>query len=103
MEFKVLKSDADVLYSNKNTQTISSGKIQIPDINPGETRKIQFAVPNNFAEGDVLSITAYDQFDKEIYTWTWPIHKALFYANKFLAVQNTKAKASAIKLQPKLL
>ncbi|AWK06316.1 beta-galactosidase [Flavobacterium crocinum] len=97
MEFKVLKSDADVLYSNKNAQAISSGKIQISDINPGETRKIQFAVPNNFAEGDVLSITAYDQFDKEIYTWTWPIHKALFYANKFLAVQNTKAKASAIK------
>ncbi|WP_289660149.1 glycoside hydrolase family 2 protein [Flavobacterium panacagri] len=97
MEFKVLKSDADVLYSNKNAQVISSGKIQIPKINPGETRKIQFAVPNNFAEGDVLSITAYDQFNKEIYTWTWPIHKALFYANKFLAVQNTKAKASAIK------
>ncbi|WP_026729957.1 glycoside hydrolase family 2 protein [Flavobacterium denitrificans] len=97
MEFKVLQSDKNVLYTTGTAKEISGGKIEIPSIDPGETRKIQFAVPNNFAEGDVLSISAYDQFGKEIYTWTWPIHKALFYANKFLAVQNTKAKASAVK------
>ncbi|MTH16038.1 glycoside hydrolase family 2 TIM barrel-domain containing protein [Flavobacterium sp. LC2016-01] len=97
MEFKVLQSDKNVLYTTGTAKEISGGKIEIPSTEPGETRKIQFAVPNNFAEGDVLSISAYDQFGKEIYTWTWPIHKALFYANKFLAVQNTKAKASAVK------
>ncbi|MFH6936608.1 glycoside hydrolase family 2 TIM barrel-domain containing protein [Flavobacterium sp. FlaQc-30] len=97
MEFKVLKSENDVLYTNKTSQEISSGKIEIPSIEPGETRKINFDVPQNFYEGDILSITAFDQFEKEIYTWTWTIHKAAFYASKFLAVQNTKAKASVTK------
>lgn len=97
MEFKVLKSDNDVLYTNGTSTAISSGEIEIPSIDPGETRKIKFAVPANFAEGDILSITAHDQFNNEIYTWTWPIHKAKYYAAKFLAVQNTKAKASATK------
>ncbi|SHH55832.1 glycoside hydrolase family 2 protein [Flavobacterium johnsoniae] len=97
MEFRVLKSENDVLYSNKTAQEISRGKIEIPSIDPGETRKIKFDVPQNFFEGDILSITAFDQFNKEIYTWTWPIHKAGFYVSKFLAVQNTKAKASVTK------
>lgn len=97
MEFKVLKSENDVLYTNKTAQEISSGKIEIPSIEPRETRKIKFDIPQNFYEGDILSITAFDQFEKEIYTWTWPIHKAVFYTSKFLAVQNTKAKASVAK------
>ncbi|MEG2100569.1 MAG: glycoside hydrolase family 2 TIM barrel-domain containing protein [Flavobacterium sp.] len=103
MEFKVLKSENDVLYTNKTAQKISSGKIEIPSIEPGETRKIKFDVPPNFFEGDILSITAFDQFEKEIYTWTWPIHKAAFYASKFLAVQNTKAKASAAKSDSEII
>lgn len=103
MEFKVLKSENDVLYTNKTAQEISSGKIEIPSIEPGETRKIKFDVPPNFFEGDILSITAFDQFEKEIYTWTWPIHKAAFYASKFLAVQNTKAKASADKSDSEII
>ncbi len=103
MEFKVLKSENDVLYTNKTAQKISLGKIEIPSIEPGETRKIKFDVPPNFFEGDILSITAFDQFEKEIYTWTWPIHKAAFYASKFLAVQNTKAKASADKSDSEII
>ncbi|WP_417941061.1 glycoside hydrolase family 2 TIM barrel-domain containing protein [Flavobacterium sp. RS13.1] len=97
MEFKVLKSDNNILYTNGTSTAISFGKIEIPNIEPGETRKIKFDVPSNFAEGDILSITAHDQFNKEIYTWTWPIHKAKYYAAKFLAVQNTKAKASGVQ------
>ncbi len=95
MEYKVLKSDNDVLYTNAVSVAISSGKIEIPSIDPGETHKIKFAVPANFYEGDILSITAYDQFDKEIYTWTWPIHKPKYYAAKFLMAKETKTKASA--------
>jgi len=97
MEFKVLKADHNVLYTNGIAKEISFGKIEIPDIEPGETRKIKFNVPDNFYEGDILSVSAFDPFNKEIYTWTWPIHKAKFYADKFLAVQNIKAKASVTK------
>jgi len=94
MEYKIIKSDADILYTDAVAKEINSGKIDIPSIEPGETRKIKFAVPANFLEGDVLSITAQDQFGKEIYTWTWPIHKAKFYASKFLVSKATKAKAT---------
>ena len=97
MEFKVLKADNNVLYTNEVLKEISGGKIEIPSISPGETRKIQFAVPSNLASGDVLSISAYDQFNNEIYTWTWPIHRAKFYADKLLAVKETKTKASVVK------
>jgi beta-galactosidase/beta-glucuronidase len=55
MEFKVMKAENNVLYSNGVATAISSGKIELPSIEPGETRKINFAVPNNFTEGDVLS------------------------------------------------
>ncbi|TDW51740.1 beta galactosidase small subunit [Flavobacterium sp. 270] len=97
MEFKVSSSDKNVLYTDGVAKEIASGKIEIPSIETGETRKINFTVPNNFADGDVLSITAFDQFNKEIYTWTWPIHKAKFYAEKFLKVENLKAKATTNK------
>ncbi|MFH6993826.1 glycoside hydrolase family 2 TIM barrel-domain containing protein [Flavobacterium sp. FlaQc-48] len=97
MDFKVLKGEKNVLYTNGLLKEISAGKIEIPAIDPGETRQIKFDVPGNFSEGDILTISAYDQFNIEIYTWTWPIHKARFYAEKFLAVQTTKAKASAVK------
>ncbi len=97
MEFKVIKGGNDIFYTNGASKEISTGKIEIPGIEPGETRKIKLDVPANFYEGDILSISAYDAFNKEIYTWTWPIHKAKFYAAKFLAVQNTTAKALATK------
>ena len=103
MEFKVLKANPTILYANKTAQEISSGKIEIPSIDPGETRKIKLAVPQNFFEGDILSITAFDQFNKEIYTWTWPIHKAKFYASKFLVAQNTKAKASVTETNSEII
>ncbi|WP_394775708.1 glycoside hydrolase family 2 TIM barrel-domain containing protein [Flavobacterium sp.] len=97
MNFKVLKADNNVLYTNGNSPAISSGKIEIPSIDPGETRKIKLDVPDNFTEGDILSISAFDPFDKEIYTWTWPIHKAKYYAAKFLKVEDIKGKASVTK------
>ncbi|MEP6804079.1 MAG: glycoside hydrolase family 2 TIM barrel-domain containing protein [Flavobacterium sp.] len=97
MDFKVLKADATILYTSGNSTAISSGKIEIPSIDPGETRKIKLTVPDNFSEGDILSISAFDRFDKEIYTWTWPIHKAKYYAAKFLTVQDIKVKASVTK------
>ncbi|MGQ7945457.1 glycoside hydrolase family 2 TIM barrel-domain containing protein [Flavobacterium sp. WC2509] len=97
MEFKVIKSDATILYTDAVSAVISSGKIEIPSIEPGETHKIKFTVPANFHEGDVLSITANDQHGKEIYTWTWPIHKATFYASKFLVTKTVKTKATSIR------
>lgn len=95
MEYKVMKSDNTIFYSNAVPKEIGAGKIEIPSIEPGETRKIHFDIPKDFFEGDFLEISAHDQHGREIYTWSWPIHKAKFYANKFLLSKNTKNKATA--------
>jgi hypothetical protein len=95
MEYKVLQSDANILYTNAVSKIISADKIEIPSIEPGETRKIKFALPTNFFEGDILSITAHDSHGKEIYTWTWPIHKPSYYVGKFLVSKTANTKATA--------
>ena len=97
MEYKVIQSDAKILYTDAVPTVINSGEIKIPSIEPGETRTIKLAIPTHFFDGDVLSITARDFQGKEIYTWTWPIHKANYYANKFLVSQTVKTRASAIQ------
>ena len=97
MEYKVIQSDAKILYIDAVPTVINSGEIKIPSIEPGETRTIKLAIPTHFFDGDVLSITARDFQGKEIYTWTWPIHKANYYANKFLVSQTVKTRASAIQ------
>lgn len=65
-------------------QVMSTGKIILPSIDPGETRKIGFDLPKEFFQGDILRITAWDKSNKEIYTWTWPIHRADQYLSEFL-------------------
>ncbi len=97
MNYKIMKSEKDVFYSNGEATAIGSGKIKIPSIEPGETRKIHLDVPANFLEGDFIEITAINQHDKEIYTWSWPIHKAKYFANKFLLEKEAKNKATAVQ------
>nr|WP_315153167.1 glycoside hydrolase family 2 TIM barrel-domain containing protein [uncultured Flavobacterium sp.] len=97
MEYRVMKSDKNLFYSAAKPKAIASDKIEIPSIEPGETRKIKFAVPANFFEGDFLEITAKDQFGREIYTWTWPIHKADYYVNQFLLTEKSSEKATVTK------
>jgi hypothetical protein len=97
MEYRVMKSDKNLFYSNEKPKAIASSAIEIPSIEPGETRRIKFAVPANFFEGDFIEITAKDQFDREIYTWTWTIHKADYFVNQFLLVEKNSKKATVTK------
>ncbi|MBN1926355.1 MAG: hypothetical protein JW798_11020 [Prolixibacteraceae bacterium] len=79
---------------NVQSETIARGKIEIPSIMPGETRKVKMDVPDNFFDGDLLSITAIDPFDMEIFTWTWPIRMAKPYLEKTLRLERSEASAS---------
>lgn len=54
-------------------EVLSSGDIDGPDINPGETRSISLDIDEKFKQADVLSLTATDKNGKELYTWSWPI------------------------------
>lgn len=94
MEYKVVKADKEMLYTKNTNSILDIGKIEIPSIEPGETSKIKIPVSANFFEGDWVEITAHDQHGREIYTWTWTIHKADYFAEKFLLKKEAKAKVS---------
>lgn len=95
--YQVLKANNNVLYNNDTAEVIASNPITLESIEPGETRKIHFDVPSNFFEGDWLKITAHDPHGREIYTWSWPIHKASYFAEKFLIKKETNENATVSK------
>ena len=52
-----------IAHSDKSTITLA----------PGEKGWLQLALPSSWKESDALYLTAYDQYKKEIFTWSWPI------------------------------
>lgn len=87
---KLLLSN-DYIYTNLNTcsftwkalkiplpgagevKILTSGKFAGPDAEPGETRSVVLKTSDELKNADVLSLTATDQYGKEIYTWSWSI------------------------------
>ena len=85
MKYRVMEAGKNAMYNPETKATIlTSGSIDLPDAVPGETRVLNMPVADDFFKGDWLEITATDQHDREIYTWTWPIHKADYFANKLI-------------------
>ncbi len=70
-------SECSMIYKVKKTtgDIIAGGEVRLPSIAPNETAYASFDVPQNFREGDVLEISAYNK-DQELCTWTAPIHRA---------------------------
>ncbi len=97
LEYRVLSVSEDAMYGDVKSEVIASNAIKVESIEPGETRKIKFDVPPNFFEGDWLEITAHDKHGREIYTWSWPIHRAPYFAHKFIAKKTSKKSAKASK------
>ncbi|UOB17780.1 glycoside hydrolase family 2 TIM barrel-domain containing protein [Abyssalbus ytuae] len=83
MSYEVIKLPADVFGVSDPVQVIHKNKIEIPSIEPKEAKKILLELPDNFFEGDWLKIEAFDPYEREIYTWVWPIHSAEYYFEKF--------------------
>ncbi|MBL7968065.1 MAG: hypothetical protein JNK09_13780 [Prolixibacteraceae bacterium] len=50
-----------------------TGKIDSPDLSPGQKGKLKLFMPVHFFKNDVLYITATDPSGREIYTWSWPV------------------------------
>ncbi|WP_434036503.1 glycoside hydrolase family 2 TIM barrel-domain containing protein [Formosa sp. 4Alg 33] len=102
LEYRVLKADNDVIYNSNKAEVIAQNPIKITDIPPGETRKINFDLPNIFFKGDWLEITATDKHGREIYTWSWPIHRAPYFANKFIKTEKENSKVSISQIANKV-
>ncbi|WP_228852949.1 glycoside hydrolase family 2 TIM barrel-domain containing protein [Aegicerativicinus sediminis] len=97
MSYRVFKIEENALYSDKTSKVIASNFIKLENIIPGETRRIHFDLPQNFFEGDWLEINAKDKFGREIYTWTWPIHRAPDLTQKLLLKDGPNKKVSVTK------
>jgi beta-galactosidase/beta-glucuronidase len=50
-----------------------NGKATAPDIAPGAKGTLQINLPANWKEFNVIYITAKDKFQKELFTWSFPI------------------------------
>ena len=95
--YEVLKAHKDILYSDDKAEVIVSNNIKIESILPGETRKINLELPAQFFDGDWLAITAKDKHGREIYTWSWPIHRAPYFAHKFIEKRTANDQTTVVK------
>lgn len=97
LKYRVVQAAKDAFYSKNSSKIIESGTLKAPNLEPKETVKLMMPISNSFFEGDWLEITAHDQHNREIYTWSWPIHDAPYYAKKFLSATNEKVVAKVMK------
>jgi hypothetical protein len=80
-EWKLVKFAApDAAINTKVTQT---GKLDRFALAPGEKGFLQLPVPGSWQESDALYLTAYDQYKKEIFTWSWPTKTAFETTQQF--------------------
>lgn len=86
MKYHVYTAPSPLVGGKK--ELIAEGNINLPEINPGETAKAHFDLPDKFFEGDFMTAEAYDKNGEEICNWSWTIK----YAGEYFAEQNKKAK-----------
>lgn len=83
MKYRVLECNTPMIQSDVEKRVIASGDVTLPAINPGETGTAKFALPENFNEGDILEMEAFDKEGKSICTWSFPIRLVKqYFANK---------------------
>jgi hypothetical protein len=51
----------------------ATGLTESPNIQPGSKGALKVILPSNWQDFDFLYITALNPFNKEIFTWSWPI------------------------------
>ncbi len=92
MEYKVFTAPSPL--KKGEIREIASGIMTLPAIDPREAGKAQMQLPENFFNGDILEIKAWDRHGNEICTWTWPIRYAAEYAQEQLKNTTQEGKTS---------
>lgn len=82
MRFRLYTAPSPLLKRQK-PELLSEGKMELPALEPGETGKAYMTLPDNFFEGDVLEVEAFDKFNRSICTWTWMVK----YADEYFRQQ----------------
>lgn len=93
MKYRVLTAPSP-LSGSTGQKMIASGEIILPPIAPRESGRAGMTLPANFFDGDMLEITAWDNRNEEICTWTWPIRYAGEYTRKQLEQASQQGKAT---------
>ncbi|WP_321286022.1 glycoside hydrolase family 2 TIM barrel-domain containing protein [uncultured Sunxiuqinia sp.] len=87
--------------SEKGKETISKPEHINIHLKPGQNGQLQVSLPDNWRQFDALSITATDQYGKNINTWSWPVKKAAIKARELL-VKNSGLKPELEETQSEL-
>lgn len=74
-------------------KTNASGKVVGMSLAPHEKGFLQLNLPASWKNSDVLYLTAYDQYKKELFTWSWPIKPPEAAATKFVVKPSSKIEA----------
>lgn len=69
----------------KTNEIVSgSGIVNSPDVEPGETKKIEIDCKEALQDADIFEFKAVDHNGYELYTWSWPIIQAEEKAKNYL-------------------
>lgn len=69
-----------------------NGNAVAPDVKPHQSGALKVNLPNNWNAYDVLYITVKDLYQKEIFTWTFPISKPNQISKAILNLATAKSK-----------
>jgi hypothetical protein len=83
------------LPHSKTTENdvLEEGDFNGSSLKPGETGKLSLPFKSKTSDADVLLLTAKDQFDREIYTWSWSFKNTRSINQALL--ENTSGKVTA--------
>jgi len=72
--------------SKLKPKTDASG-VAASSLAPGEKGFLQLKLPAGWKNSDVLYLTAYDPFKKELFTWSWPVKSPGIFDSKLPVLQ----------------
>ena len=76
-----------------------SGTVKSPDIAVGASGKLNLELPDDWKSYDVLYVTAYDQYGRNINTWSWNITQPKDFSNRIITTDLQKVVTSELNNQ----
>lgn len=90
--YRLLKADGP--GDEAQVHVIAEGEVSLPDIEPRCSAYARMELPANFAEADILEITAFHPSGLESVTKTWPVTTPEKFAEKTIARGGGRANLS---------
>ena len=76
-----------------------AGTVKSPDIAVGASGTLNLELPTDWKSYDVLYVTAYDQYDRHINTWSWNIAQPKDFSNRIVTADLKKVVTSELNNQ----